>query len=118
MMTERLLLPVECVELPRMMCRQRNQHPCVKMLNRRNLNCVSWLVIWLAFMTMNAAFGQSVILHLRNGDRIKGSILSENTNAVTLSTVWIKELAVPLAEIEKREILPVATISATNANSI
>jgi hypothetical protein len=85
------------------------------MLNRRTLNLPYWLIVWITFMTMNAVSGENVILYLRNGDRIKGSVISENTNSVTLSTVWIKELAVPLAEIEKREVLPVVAVSTTNA---
>src|SRR5258708_16381910 len=41
----------------------------------------------LLFIPGNLARAQDVILHLRNGDRIAGSILSESTNEVKLSTV-------------------------------
>jgi hypothetical protein len=46
------------------------------------------------------------ILHLKNGDRIAGVILSEDTNRVVISTTWIKELIVPVSEITNREKLP------------
>jgi hypothetical protein len=72
---------------------------------RRNLNLHSLArLLGLLFLLCNTARAQSVILHLRNGDRIAGTILSENTNSVTVSTVWIKELVVPLAQIERREL--------------
>jgi Protein of unknown function, DUF481 len=56
-------------------------------------------------------YGQEVLLHLRTGDLIRGKVINENTNAVTLSTIWIKELSIPVAQIERREMLP----SVTNA---
>ncbi|WP_040550812.1 DUF481 domain-containing protein [Pedosphaera parvula] len=67
---------------------------------------------------MDSLQAQTVILHLRNGDRIAGAITSETTNSITVSNVWIKELMVPLAQIEKREIAvtPAApSIAETNA---
>ncbi|MDB6111375.1 MAG: hypothetical protein JWR69_3125, partial [Pedosphaera sp.] len=80
-------------------------------LNRPSLKLFSRAVVCCALlMTGNAARAQSIILHLRNGDRIAGTILSENTNQLTVSTVWIKELVVPVAQIERREIPPVPQI--------
>jgi hypothetical protein len=49
---------------------------------------------------------QSVILHLRNGDRLSGTIVSENTNQVTLKTSWSPAVIVSTAEIKSRELLP------------
>lgn len=72
------------------------------------LTLLSWL-----FCAALPASAESVILHLKNGDRVAGVVLSENTNSVTLSTTWIKELSVPLSEIERRETPSLA--SATNA---
>jgi hypothetical protein len=70
----------------------------------------------MAFATADAAMAQNVILHLRNGDRIAGTVISENTNQVTLSTVWIKEISVPLAQIERRELsLTNAVVAATSS---
>jgi hypothetical protein len=61
---------------------------------------------------MHAACAQNTILHLRNGDRVAGTIISETTNQVTISTVWAKELTIPLAQIERREVPPQVTTSA------
>jgi hypothetical protein len=58
--------------------------------------------------------GQTTILHLKNGDRLAGTIVSEDTNRVVITTVWIKELAVPVTAIEGREIIP-PFLAVTNA---
>ncbi len=50
---------------------------------------------------------QNLVLHLKNGDHLTGSIVSENTNEVLLSTCWITNLAVPVSQIESRELLPI-----------
>ncbi len=75
---------------------------------RPHLKLVRWAVALAVFASVASTRAQHVILHLQNGDRIAGIILSETTNQVTLSTVWIKELTVPVALIERREILPEA----------
>ena len=49
------------------------------------------------------ARAENVVLHLRNGDRIAGTIVAEDTNRVVLATSWIKELPVPLSAIQGRE---------------
>jgi putative salt-induced outer membrane protein YdiY len=46
---------------------------------------------------------EDVVLLLRNGDRITGTIVAENTNRVVLATAWIKKLSVPLSAIQGRE---------------
>lgn len=49
------------------------------------------------------ASAQSVILHLRNGDRITGNIVKEETNQITLKTTWFNIVVVPTEEIKTRE---------------
>ena len=87
------------------------------MICRRSRN--SRLICALALAGFVAgARAQEVILYLRNGDRIAGRIVSENTNQVVVSTVWIKELAIPLAQIAGRELPALGTnalSSPTNA---
>src|SRR5579884_1695461 len=80
-----------------------------------------WTINRLAFAMLilfagGFARGQGVILHLRNGDRIEGVIIAENTNQVVLSNSWINNLAVPLAQIQRREIVTnaAALIAGTN----
>jgi Protein of unknown function, DUF481 len=60
------------------------------------------------------ARGQDVVLHLLNGDRVAGVILSETTNQLVLSNTWAKELTVPLAQIQRREIITNAAVASTN----
>lgn len=49
--------------------------------------------------------GAQVILHLKNGDRLTGSVISESTNSVTLSTPLFGNVSVPLGEIVRSEAL-------------
>src|SRR5947208_10801232 len=69
--------------------------------------------LFLTLLLVPYCQGQTIILHLRNGDRLAGTIVSEDTNRVILTTTWIKELAVPLSEIASREKPPPTAI--TNA---
>jgi len=85
---------------------------------RRTPRIILGLAVALAaFVIVVAARGQNVILHLRNGDRIAGTILSENTNQVTLSNAWSSALSVPLAQIESREI-PAPQTNAAPATAV
>src|SRR5579883_1055077 len=88
----------------------------------RRLNFIfRTLALICLLLSAGFAHGQNVILHLRNGDRIGGVILSENTNQLVLSNTWIKELTIPLAQIEKRETAPPPTngmVVATGTNFV
>jgi hypothetical protein len=84
---------------------------------RRTLRILRWAMPLVACIIIGAARGQNVILHLRNGDRIAGTILSENTNQVTLSNAWTSALSVPLAQIESREI-PAPKTNAAPATAV
>lgn len=68
-----------------------------------------WL--WLAVH----AQGATVVLHLRNGDRLTGDIVAENANQVTLRTVWQTEVVVPVPLIDRREKLPAEAAKSTPA---
>jgi hypothetical protein len=48
----------------------------------------------------------TVVFHLKGGDRIEGTILSESTNAVIVSTRWSNEIRLPHEQIEARETSP------------
>lgn len=61
-------------------------------------------LLWL--LPSIALQSQTVALKLRNGDKITGKIISENTNQVVLGTSWAKEVPIPLVEIQSREIIP------------
>lgn len=57
------------------------------------------------------AFSET-IFQLKNGDRVTGKIVSEDTNQVVIATTWVKEMALPLSQISRREEVP---SPATNA---
>ncbi|MEK7707524.1 MAG: hypothetical protein AAB380_05960, partial [Verrucomicrobiota bacterium] len=59
----------------------------------------------LLALGMQPARAENVVLHLRNGDRIAGTIVAEDTNRVVLATSWIKELPVPLSAIQGRDLV-------------
>src|SRR5215468_9279376 len=86
-----------------MICRNRNPEP---------LHGWRW---WLALLLLLPSLlrADTIILHLKNGDRLAGTIVSEDTNRVVIATSWIKELAVPLSAIDRREIVPTPTITVT-----
>lgn len=69
--------------------------------------------IWflVSFLVSSAAYGQTVVLHLRGGDRLTGRVVAENTNQLILNTTWAKEIAIPLLEITSRDVLPVPVIA-------
>jgi putative salt-induced outer membrane protein YdiY len=71
-------------------------------------------IVSLALLLSAPAVGQGVILHLKNGDRISGRIVSESTNSVRLTNNFLGSFEVPLGEISKREVVP-APAPATNA---
>jgi hypothetical protein len=67
------------------------------------LLALRWAVLVLLLAASGVVRAEVIILHLKNGDRIAGTIISEDTNRVVITTTWIKELAVPVSEIERRE---------------
>ena len=54
---------------------------------------------------------QSILLHLRNGDRLSGSLIAEEAASLTISNSILGKVAVPLAQIEKRESLTNAAVA-------
>ena len=57
-------------------------------------------------------------MQLKNGDRITGKIISENTNEVVVTTTWLKDVTVPISQIEKREKIPVPAVPLAATNSV
>src|SRR2546427_8085082 len=64
------------------------------------------LLVLLWFAALAQAGAETIILHLKNGDRLTGTIVSEDTNRVVITTRWSKELSVPAVEILSREKAP------------
>ena len=73
-----------------------------------------WIIAGI-LLAVSRLFAQTVLLELKNGDRITGQILSETNNRVVLSNAWSKEFSIPLAEIAKRTAvaLPTNAVAAT-----
>ena len=67
------------------------------------------LFLWSAKPALAA--NDRVILHLRNGDRLAGSVVSEGTNTVVFTTDWNSALTVPLSAIARRENSLAATLT-------
>ena len=70
-------------------------------LDRPSLGlCLLWAALFGAGVHVSA---QSVVLHLQNGDRIAGVLLSQTTNSLVLSNAWASELKIPRAAVVSRE---------------
>jgi hypothetical protein len=66
---------------------------------------IRFLGLLLVSLGINPAWSaQLITLYLRNGDRITGTVSSEDTNRIVLSTPWLKELSIPTAQVARREV--------------
>jgi len=59
-------------------------------------------LIFLALVSSPAAT-TNVVLHLSNGDRIAGTLVSVDTNQLIVATSWMKALPVPVSAITNRQ---------------
>ncbi len=76
-----------------------------------------WLVIFILCAAL--ASPAQTALQLKNGDRISGKIVSEDTNQVVIATSWGTQQTLPLSLIEKRVELPGAVVPPlTNAPAL
>jgi hypothetical protein len=82
--------------------------------NHKSIFQIGWLVGLLFACSALTVYSQTVTLQLNNGDRISGSVISEDLNRVILSNAWAKEIVIPLVEIKSREKIA-ATPTETNA---
>jgi putative salt-induced outer membrane protein YdiY len=64
------------------------------------------LFLWLGWFGGSPCRAQDVILHLRNGDRITGRLVSETTNTVVLATSFADQVPIPKGMIDHREPVP------------
>ena len=101
------------------------------MPRRRNRNLArpsvcGWLVlVWL--LLFNICLAETVTLHLRNGDRVTGELISMDVVNVTITNSALGRIVVPVAQVERLERKPAqqtpprttptapATTPATNA---
>lgn len=73
----------------------------------RFLACPLALLALLACLPCLAA--DTVVLHLKNGDRVTGLVVQETAESLTLSNAWAAALSVPLDAIAAREPVPDST---------
>ena len=73
---------------------------------RNNLWRLHAILLAISAALLARSYAAQVILHLKNGDRLSGTILSESTNSVTLATPFFGNVPVPLGEITRRESVP------------
>jgi len=66
--------------------------------------CWIWVVAWI--FSAESLQAQTVVLQLRHGDRLTGSILAEETNKVTFKTTWWNVVVIPTEQIKSREAVP------------
>jgi hypothetical protein len=74
-----------------------------------------WRLISIFVLASATARTEPVILHLRNGDRFTGTIVSEDARRVVLTNAWNKEIVVPVDEIARREKAVAAAVTAPAA---
>lgn len=62
-----------------------------------------WLALVAAHFCLGTAFGQPILVHLRNGDRLSGHFVAEESGQITLTNAILGKIVLPLAQIERRE---------------
>jgi hypothetical protein len=83
--------------------------------SRHRIALILWRITALVLFAATRTTGQEVTLHLRNGDRITGFIVSETTNRVVLTNTWSPAISIPQNTIVRRETVNTATAPVTNA---
>jgi putative salt-induced outer membrane protein YdiY len=81
---------------------------------RHRILFILWRITALVLFAAMRSAGEEVILHLRNGDRITGFVISETTNRVVLTNAWSAALSVPQDTIVRREAVKAPQSAATN----
>src|SRR5438132_271169 len=76
-----------------MMPGRRNRNPGLRI-------CGCWPVL-VGLVFLNASWAETVTLHLRNGDRVTGDMMSQDTGSVTITNRLLGKIVVPLAEVER-----------------
>ena len=80
-----------------------------KMVVDRTRILARGLVLFATCAIWAVAGAAETVFHLKAGDRISGTILSENAAVVILSNAWARGISIPRNEIVRREPLLVAT---------
>ena len=65
----------------------------------------------------SAGAGETVF-HLRNGDRVTGTLLSQTQETLVVSNLWCHNLSIPFSAVEKQEPVPPPSTSDAQAVSL
>jgi hypothetical protein len=74
---------------------------------------VAHVAAWLLLL-LSVGHAEILVLHLKNGDRITATVISESTNALVVSTPWLREVSVAPDQIERRELVPADSLPPSN----
>ena len=81
-----------------------------RIIETTGLARVAFFVLACVF-SPEALGGEVVVVHLRNGDSVSGTLLSESPTMLVLSNAWTRELSIPVSEIVVAERLPQAAVA-------
>ncbi len=85
---------------------------------RRSVRAVKLFLLLVCAITVAfASQAAEVVIHLRNGDRVTGTISAETATEVTLQTHALGKISIPVGEILKREEV-IATTTAPSTNTV
>ena len=79
---------------------------------------LGWALLAVGALTAQTATCETLSLKLRNGDRVTGIVLSENSLRLVLSNAWTTNLTIPIAQIEAREKIVVSPAIAKPAQTV
>ena len=71
----------------------------------------------LGYAAPTVCGAESFVFHLRNGDRVTGTVVSEDPQQVTLASALLGKVVLAVAEIERREKLPASPAGAPSTPS-
>lgn len=79
---------------------------------------IRWWLLLASAALLNSVFAQDLVLHLRNGDRISGTLVSESKNSITIATAYAEQVTVLTQHITRRDLLPaVVSVPVSGTNS-
>jgi hypothetical protein len=84
----------------------RRPNPEFRSLYTRVAFAPGWFTAILLTFSLESLGAENLILHLKNGDRLAGMVMAEDTNRIVFATSWATNLVIPLNEISSREHLP------------
>ena len=81
--------------------------------NRAGRAGAFWLIIFLAGFTW-PALSQTTILHLKNGDRLSGELVGDQSDQVVITNAILGKVTVRRGEIDRIETKPAPAVASTN----